>query len=106
MARRTTPTVYRHGDVIVMTVDEIPASAKRRNHLVLAHGEMTGHSHRIAERGAAEVYESGGETYLRVVKEPATLVHDEHASIPLTIGAYRFWKQREYSPEAIREIRD
>jgi hypothetical protein len=106
MSQQTKPTIYRHGDVIVMSVEVIPAEAKRRNHLVLAHGEMTGHSHRIAERNAAEVYELGGETYLKVVKEPATLVHDEHASIPLPVGMYRFWKQREYSPEAIREIRD
>jgi hypothetical protein len=106
MARPTKPILYRHGDVLVMTVDEIPAKAKRRSHLVLAHGEMTGHSHRIAERGAAEVYELGGETFLRVTKEPATLIHDEHASISLPLGSYRFWKQREYSPEAIREIKD
>jgi len=106
MSQQSKPALFRHGDVLVMAVPEIPAHAKRRNHLVLAHGEMSGHSHRIAERGAAEVYELTGETYLRVLSQPATLVHDEHAAIPLPVGTYRFWKQREYTPQAIREIRD
>jgi hypothetical protein len=106
MSKPRPPALFRHGDVMVMEVEAIPPEAKRRNHLVLAHGEVTGHSHRIAERGAAEVYELGGETFLRVTKEPATLIHDEHASISLPLGSYRFWKQREYSPEAIREIKD
>jgi len=106
MIKPRRPALFRHGDVMVMEVEAIPPEAKRRNHLVLAHGEVTGHSHRIAERGAAEVYEAGGHTYLKVITQPATLIHDEHAAIPLPIGTYRFWRQREYAPEAIRTIRD
>src|SRR5688572_18608238 len=101
MTKGKKPAVFRHGDVIVMAVEKIPANAKRKNHLVLAHGEVTGHSHRIAERDVAEIFELGADSFLNV-KETATLVHDEHASISLPAGTYRFWRQREYTPEAIR----
>lgn len=98
--------LFRHGDVILMEVEGLPPDAKRRNHLVLAFGEATGHSHRIKESGAAELYEAAGQTYLKVIAQVATLVHDEHAAIPLSTGTYRFWRQREYAPDAIRVVRD
>jgi hypothetical protein len=36
----------------------------------------------------------------------ATLTHEEHAPVTLTTGYYRVWRQREYSPEEIRVVRD
>ena len=98
--------MYRHGDVIVMPVDSIPADAVRRPSVVLARGEATGHSHRIQDPASAELFEAGGEGYLRVSAESASLVHDEHAPIALPRGLYRFWMQREYSPKEIRRIID
>jgi hypothetical protein len=35
-----------------------------------------------------------------------TVVHEEHRPITLTSGYYRVWRQREYSPEEIRVVRD
>jgi len=51
--------LYRHGDVLVAKVKTIPGKAVKRPHLVLAEGEMTGHAHRIAEAGSAEMYQAG-----------------------------------------------
>ncbi len=102
----TKPALYRHGDVLVCTVEAIPPAAAVRPHLVLAEGEITGHVHRIAEPGSARLFDDHGKTYLRVLDEPATLVHPEHGPIRLPRGDYRVWRQREYSPQDIRVVRD
>jgi hypothetical protein len=98
--------LYRHGDVLVAKIDAIPEDAVKRNHLVLAEGEMTGHSHRIAEAENAQLYQSGPTMYLRVSGGGATLIHQEHGPITLPEGEYRVWRQREYSPQEIRVVRD
>ena len=98
--------LYRHGDVLVEQITEIPAEAVKRPHLVLAEGEMTGHSHRIAEPGSAELLQSGPHMYLRVTAATATLIHQEHGPVTLPKGEYRVWRQREYSPKEIRIVRD
>lgn len=98
--------LYRHGDVLVAAVSGLPADVEKQTHLVLAEGEITGHSHRIAEPGAAELFQAGPELYLRVVASSATLVHQEHGPITLPTGVYRVWRQREYSPREIRIVRD
>jgi hypothetical protein len=47
--------LYRHGDLLVESADAIPPNSRLLQHLVLAQGELTGHAHRIAEKGTAEV---------------------------------------------------
>jgi hypothetical protein len=98
--------LYRHGDLLVQTTEQIPSDARPVQHLVLAEGEMTGHSHRIAEKDSADLYQSGLSMYLRVKSESATLVHQEHGPIVLGPGVYRVWRQREYTPREIRVVRD
>ena len=98
--------LWRHGDVIIAAVKEIPASAKRRPAAVLARGEATGHSHRIKDPEMAEVYDAQGKGYLRITSDTALLIHDEHKPIAIPRGTYRFWQQREYTPQAIRTILD
>jgi hypothetical protein len=98
--------MYRHGDVIIVPVSSIPADATRRPSAVLARGEATGHSHRIADATEVEVFDLDGVGYLRVGGDVATLVHDEHHPIELPRGNYRFWQQREYSPKEIRRVVD
>jgi hypothetical protein len=98
--------LYRHGDLLVQTADDIPSDARLLQHLVLAEGELTGHSHRIAEKEAAELYQSTGQLFVRVTASKATLVHQEHGPIELPHGCFRVWRQREYSPQAIRTVRD
>ncbi|GAA4434632.1 hypothetical protein [Bremerella cremea] len=98
--------LYRHGDVLVRRVAAIPEDAKKRLHLTLAEGEITGHSHRIAEPKAAKLYELRGQRFLEVTEDQATLVHEEHGPITLSRGCYLVWQQREYSPQEIRIVRD
>jgi len=98
--------LFRHGDVMIEKVDRLPKEKRKSKHLILAHGEVTGHSHQIKEKDNATLYETPRDLYLKVTAREATVVHEEHASITLQKGVYRVWRQREYSPEEIRIIRD
>lgn len=98
--------LYRHGDVLVQKVRKVPANAKKQQHVTLAEGEITGHSHRIQEKGAAVMFRDKSELFLEVIAESATIVHEEHAAITLPKGIYRVWQQREYTPERIITVRD
>ncbi|MCB2378409.1 hypothetical protein LGH70_12490 [Hymenobacter sp. BT635] len=99
-------SLYRHGDVLIAAVAALPVGAVPRPGVVLAHGEHTGHSHRIRETGAASLYAYGHELYLLISAPTATLVHEEHRPIALPVGVYRVWQQREYTPSAIRTVVD
>ena len=46
-----------------------------------------------------------GEIFVALA-QPATVTHDEHSLIDLPAGNYRITRQREYSPEAIRNVAD
>ena len=98
--------MYRHGDVIIQAVTEVPAEAVRRPSAILARGEATGHSHRMADPAAVRLADHAGLSYLTVTDDSATLIHDEHEPITLPRGHYRFWIQREYSPKEIRQVID
>lgn len=98
--------MWRHGDVLIQSVKEIPNGAKSRAGAVLMRGEATGHSHRIKEPGACELYEVQGTLYMKILTDNATLVHEEHHAITLQKGLYRVWQQREYSPQEIRRVYD
>lgn len=98
--------MWRQGDVLISAIDAIPRGAIRRRDCVLAEGEITGHSHRIDQPGAAELFEHQGRLYLRVLASMAKVVHQEHGPIELRQGFYAVWQQREYSPESPRPVRD
>lgn len=71
---------YRQGDVGLVRCT-IPKEAKRIPLRPLALGKITGHSHRVAVNDAqgVEMYELGGQTFLRVTADGAiSLVHEEH----------------------------
>ena len=81
--------------------------------IVLALGEVTGHAHAIAlDDGPvkARLFDAGTERFLQVLAA-SILDHEEHAAIALEPGVYRVSKfgtgtQREYTPEAIRNVAD
>ena len=76
---------------------------------VLVEGEVTGHAHRIAPSDLPS-------TRIGFMDEPRRLfveaietihiVHEEHDTIELPPGRYEVVRQREYSPAAIRSVRD
>lgn len=98
--------MYRHGDVLIAPAKKIPKGAKRRPDRILAKGEITGHSHRVETEGVAVLFDSGDDVFVHVAESPARVVHEEHDTVTLQPGYYRVWRQREYTPEEIRVVRD
>jgi hypothetical protein len=110
--KTNTNEIYRQGDVLIERVAELPRNTKavkRENGLIiLARGEATGHHHSISE-GSCALLEVPGVTdrFLRVAAGGAAVEHQEHDTITLPGPAkYRVRRQREYTPEAIRNVAD
>lgn len=105
-------THFRQGDVLIERIDSLPAQlkpvARENGRVILAHGEVTGHAHAIADKHAylhtSDLHPDV--TFLEVQDAVAALNHDEHSTIELPPGNYRVVRQREYSPEAIRPVAD
>jgi len=100
--------------------------------IILAHGEVTGHSHQVfaverdvdVELPAAEYFEEPDGRRVLLVTRPCVLRHHEHGPIaldpaspvqarqgdvllnPIGAGAWEVIRQREYSPEEIRQVAD
>lgn len=102
------PTQLRQGDVLLTRIATIPADAKKQpaenGRIILAYGEATGHHHSV-DIDAADWWKNGDEQFVDV-KVATQVVHQEHAPINLTPGRYKITRQREYSPEAIRNVAD
>ena len=100
-------TLYRQGDVVLVSVEELPAKALAEaveDRLVLAHGEVTGHAH-VIDPTMAKAFRLNEELYLEV-STGAALSHEEHATLQIKPGIYKVVIQREYSPEEIRKVAD
>lgn len=96
---------YRQGDVLLIRVEAAPAGETRPvpregERIVLAHGELTGHAHAIADADAELRADAARRRWLRVGAAGATLRHEEHAPIALPPGTYRVVQQREYAPDS------
>ena len=100
---------YRQGDVLLKRIKSIPADAHLKpadGPIVLALGEATGHCHQIHDLENVGVFVKGDGTMYLQVKNETALQHEEHATILLPPGNYERVLQREYSPEAIRNVLD
>jgi hypothetical protein len=101
---------FRQGDVL-LTSELLSGNSlgAKQPHLILAHGEVTGHKHQITE-GQAELYKKDGVLFLKdglkddvlflqVFSETATLSHEEHKAIQIPCGVWMVRIQREYTPQ-------
>lgn len=104
---------YRQGDVLVELVALQPAVRtaqwRREDALILAHGEVTGHAHRLT--APVETVTIDDVCYFVTLTEAGvSLSHDEHGCILMESTApgmaYRVTRQREYSPGVIRNVAD
>jgi hypothetical protein len=98
--------LFRQGDVLVRKIKALPEGGKVRKNGILAYGEVTGHAHKVEELTKAEVLEVGSNLYLRVGEEGVRVIHDEHSPITLDPGNYEVVIQKEYTPQAIRNVAD
>jgi hypothetical protein len=105
--------VVRQGDVLIMSAKAVPSGLvqvpRDKDRIVLAYGEVTGHSHAIADPQAA-LFSSPSTTdrFLRIMAASgAALVHEEHSTILLPPGDYIVRLQREYqAPDITRTVAD
>ena len=109
--------IYRQGDVLIERVETIPATAvkqKPSKRIILAHGEVTGHHHALEVADPADWWKEADEKQsttglagdIFVTIKGGAVTHQEHSKIVLPPGNYRVTRQREYSPEAIRNVAD
>lgn len=98
-------TQYRQGDLLFILQEARPnAPLEERPGSVIVAGEATGHAHRLLG-GAILEDPSDGALYLDV-PDAGRVVHEERDALTLGPGLWRVVRQREYSPEAIRTVRD
>ena len=104
---------YRQGDVFIEQIIKTPKTAqpvaREGGDVILAHGEVTGHAHRIRDPGVCMLQAGEGERYLTIAGEHfVRLTHEEHAPIVLPPGNYRVTIQREYdwAEQASRAVAD
>jgi hypothetical protein len=97
----------RQGDVILKRIKSVPEEAKEEKvkKIVLAYGEVTGHSHQIAE-GKARLFKYDEKTYLSVTSPYAALKHEEHREIQLPEGDYEVVIQKNYEPSGWKKVVD
>lgn len=93
------------GDVFI-TWANIPAKAKRITHRPLAYGEVTGHSHQVADKDC-EMYELDGVLYLKTDRT-ARVNHEEHKPVTIPAGTWKVGIVKEYDAfeEEARNVRD
>jgi len=95
--------MWRQGDILFQTIEQIPFGVARMPNLVLASGDSTSHRHMIKDRKTAELFRSSNVTiddlFLNVTANEASVVHPEHNTIVLPKGCYRVWHQREFGED-------
>ncbi len=92
---------YRHGDVLLQEIPatQVPKSAPQAADRILAHGEATGHAHRLAS--GTVLLDGAGLAQVARTTETTPLTHEEHGLIPVPKGNFRIVHQVEYVPSAI-----
>lgn len=95
----------RQGDVFfeVISADKVNKTHKK-NDPILAHGEVTGHCHKIYDPPISELEmytDEAGDIFVMNPKGPIYVSHDEHGTVTLPQGQWiRITRQREYDPAA------
>jgi hypothetical protein len=115
--------MLRQGDLLLIKTDNLPNAkkVKKVRQSSLLEGEATGHHHMIecdTEIQRLEYDEKEFQDFLNSLgieasgicglelEKPAILTHQEHGKIDVPAGTYIAIRQREYSPEAIRNVMD
>lgn len=106
--------LYAQGDILIERIEDAPVSGQvieacEDGAVVVAEGELTGHSHRLV--GSVTLYRDPALArdvpdnlylgHLQVTGSAVQLEHEEHAPIRLARGSYRVRRQRHLEPSDI-----
>lgn len=106
----------RQGDIYFLPIEEcpialikpeigqIPDDCQEQNDGIIAHGEVTGHHHRISDTSKAALLVAAGVAYIQMMAVTKA-VHDEHGPIDIPQD-YRCLRQGEYTPQGWRQVAD
>lgn len=102
---------HYQGDVPVLEIkkEDKPVSyAPLTAPLIVAYGEVTGHTHTLerTEGSIVEVAKDERGYFLKVKKGTATLTHQEHAQQTFGVGLYFIGEQVEYDELEERKVLD
>jgi hypothetical protein len=107
------PKQIQQGDVLLQEVENLPEGSGRiaiTGPKIIARGEQTGHNHTI-DSDQADLWalsKNGVTEFYLEVRNPVTIVHDEHKSLPIPPGIYRVGRVKEYDyfAEMERQLED
>jgi hypothetical protein len=94
---------YRQGDILFSSLTALPEGLTPQPGNVIVEGEATSHSHCLVE--GQVLTDAEGALFLEALRA-TQVVHPEHHAIDLPPGYYRVTRQREYTPETIRQVWD
>lgn len=115
-AKHTLGMPVFQGDVCLLPVAEIPASARlvqaERGSFIVTHSE-TGHHHVVMERPGVRMFQDQMDQFrawLEIEGSPAELEHlrstDTHEAISFEPGIWEIKRQRENSPQGWQRAAD
>lgn len=111
---------YRQGDVLIEPISGAVKGQPQQAacEIILAHGEVTGHHHKLVTKDPADWWKEGdissgndkpgslAGSITVALPDGGCVTHQEHATIELPPGQYRVSRQREYSPSEVRNVAD
>ena len=97
MTNQWTERIFRHGDLLIRGVRQIPTDAIAKSTNVIATGEQKNHQHQlIGDHKIFEIPDYG--TIYFEAKEEVSLDHPEHSKIQIPKGVYTVVHERSFSP--------
>lgn len=94
--------IYRHGDLLLKPIKELPKNLQRKKDTIIAYGEATGHNHMLMPtmeefKDKLQVYLDSftQKVYFEAEKE-VDLKHQEHKTINIAPGIYEVNIEREF----------
>lgn len=109
------PKIIRQGDVLLVYVDSpesAPVQIEAGQRVILAHGEVTGHTHAlvldapITKAPSKPVFDAAAERYIQLYTT-GKLSHEEHEAAVLKAGKYEIGVQVEAGPDnMLRRVAD
>jgi len=101
-------TDFRHGDIYLKRVRDIPKDLEVKNITVLAEGEATGHMHQFATPIKAYTDTINVDAKFLEIMSDVELTHPEHNTIIIAPGKYEVIHEQEfdYFAEEIRRVQD
>ena len=98
-------TQYRQGDLLFILQEGRPNTllVERPGSVIVA-GEATGHAHRLV--GGTILEDRFDGTLYLDLPDTGPVVHEEHDALTLGPGIWLVVRQREYTPGAVRTVRD